>query len=71
MRWIKLLKDYDCTIWYHLGKANGVVDALNRKSDGSLAVIRCYKRQLLDDLRSLQVHIRVLDSIALMANFKV
>ncbi|KAL0288847.1 UNVERIFIED_CONTAM: Transposon Tf2-11 polyprotein [Sesamum angustifolium] len=27
-RWIELLKDYDCTIDYHPGKANIVVDAL-------------------------------------------
>ena len=38
--WIKLLKDYDCIIQYHLGKMNVVADALNRKSVGSLAAIR-------------------------------
>jgi len=31
-RWIKLIKDYDCTIKYHPRKANVVVDALNRKN---------------------------------------
>nr|GEU56040.1 putative reverse transcriptase domain-containing protein [Tanacetum cinerariifolium] len=30
-RWLKLLSDYDCEIHYHLGKANVVADALNRK----------------------------------------
>ncbi|KAA3477014.1 DNA/RNA polymerases superfamily protein [Gossypium australe] len=30
-RWIELLKDYDCSIEYHLGKANVVADALSRK----------------------------------------
>ncbi|KAL6328610.1 hypothetical protein AAG906_003295 [Vitis piasezkii] len=39
-RWIELLKDYDCIIQYHPGKANVVVDALSRKSVGSLAAIR-------------------------------
>ena len=29
---MELLKDYDCTINYHLGKANVVVDALSRKT---------------------------------------
>ncbi|RVW58539.1 Transposon Ty3-I Gag-Pol polyprotein [Vitis vinifera] len=69
-RWIELLKDYDCIIQYHPGKANVVADALSRKSVGSLAAIRGCQRQLLEDLRSLQVHMRVLDS-ALVANFRV
>ncbi|XP_016667392.1 uncharacterized protein [Gossypium hirsutum] len=34
--WIKILKDYDCTIEYHLGKANVDVDALSRKSMSEL-----------------------------------
>ena len=34
---MELLKDYDCSIIYHSGKANMVADALNRKSADSLA----------------------------------
>ena len=70
-RWIELLKDYDCIIQYHPGKANVVANALSKKSVGSLAAIRCCQRQLLEYLRSLQLHIRVLDSRALVENFRV
>ncbi|RVW15571.1 hypothetical protein CK203_077701 [Vitis vinifera] len=70
-RWIELLKDHDCIIQYHPGKANVVADALSRKSVGSLSTIRGYQRQLLGDLRSLRVHIRVLDLGALVANFRL
>ena len=59
MRWIELLKDYDCIIQYHPRKANVVADALSRKFVVSLAAIRGCQRQLLEDLRSLQVHMRV------------
>ena len=48
-----------------------MADALSRKSVGSLAVVKGCQRQLLGDLRSLQVHMKVLDLGALVANFRV
>ncbi|KAA0032794.1 ty3-gypsy retrotransposon protein [Cucumis melo var. makuwa] len=38
-RWLDLVKDYDCEILYHLGKANVVADALSRKVSHSTALI--------------------------------
>ncbi|RVW97780.1 Transposon Ty3-I Gag-Pol polyprotein [Vitis vinifera] len=70
-RWIELLKNYDCIIQYHPGKTNVVADALSRKSVGYLAAIRGCQRQLLEELRSLQVHFRVMGLGALVANFRV
>jgi hypothetical protein len=31
-RWLELIKDYDVSLQYHLGKANVVADALSRKT---------------------------------------
>jgi hypothetical protein len=39
-RWLKLIKDYDLGINYHLGKANVVVDALSRRSHPSMFATR-------------------------------
>ena len=38
-RWMEYLEDYDFTLHYPHGKANGVADALNRKSRGVLASV--------------------------------
>ena len=38
-RWMELIKDYDCVIDYHLGKANVVADALSRKTVQTLQAL--------------------------------
>ena len=50
--WLKLLKDYDCTILYHPDKANVITDALSRKSMGSLAHITIQKRYMVREVRN-------------------
>ncbi|XP_070032967.1 uncharacterized protein [Nicotiana tomentosiformis] len=54
-RWLELLKDYDITILYHLGKANVVVDALSRKVEslGTLAYLLVAERPLALDVQAL------------------
>ncbi|KAM2004875.1 hypothetical protein ACFX15_000124 [Malus domestica] len=71
-RWIELLSDYDCTIEYHLGRANAVADALSRKTPARLNVIYDYHVPLLTDLGSTGVELGVEDrEEALLANFQV
>nr|KAJ0192029.1 hypothetical protein LSAT_V11C800409330 [Lactuca sativa] len=57
-RWMELLKDYDCEIFYHPGKANVVADALSRKERREPPKIRMMKMNvttiLLEDLRKSQ-----------------
>ena len=47
------LKDYACSILYHPGKANVVVDALSRKSACSLAYISTERRPIIKELHEL------------------
>ena len=47
-RWTELIKDYDCLIDYHSGKANVVVDALSRKTVQTLRALNA-NLSLLDD----------------------
>ena len=71
MRWMELLKDYDCTIDYHPGKANVVADALSRKSTGSLAYMQTIQFPLIIELRELGVELRTHASGALFASFQL
>ena len=41
-RWMELIKDYDCVIDYHLGKANVVANSLRRKSMQTLRALNAH-----------------------------
>ena len=68
---MELLKDCDCTIDYHPGKANVVADALSRKSTGSLAYMQTIQLPLMVELRELGVELRMHASGALFASFQL
>ncbi|KAJ9538901.1 hypothetical protein OSB04_031634 [Centaurea solstitialis] len=42
-RWLEVIKDYDCEILYHPGKANVVADALSRKGNSLLLRVPCMR----------------------------
>ncbi|KAL5850235.1 hypothetical protein ACOSQ4_008248 [Xanthoceras sorbifolium] len=48
-RWMELIKDYDCVIDYHPGKANVVADALSRKSLYALRAMNAQLKLTSDD----------------------
>ncbi|CAL9022496.1 unnamed protein product, partial [Prunus brigantina] len=70
-RWLELIKDYDCTIEHHPGKANVVADALSRKSSGSIAYFRGRYVPLMVEMRKLRVGLDVNDQGALLATLHV
>jgi len=57
IRWLKLLKDYDMEVKYHLGKANVATDALSRKSASFIAYLLTQERRLLRELNTLHMDV--------------
>ncbi|KAL2243492.1 UNVERIFIED_CONTAM: Transposon Tf2-12 polyprotein [Sesamum indicum] len=70
-RWIELLKDYDCTIDFHPGKANVVADALSRKSSSTLANLGSHNQTLLLEMRSMNTKLEVDQVAGLLAALQI
>ena len=70
-RWLELVKDYDCTINYHPGKANVMADALNRKSTSTIAHLITTQAHILQDLESMDIEVRMGTSDALLAQLNL
>ena len=68
---MELLKDYDCTIEYHPGKANVVADALSRKAGGRLAHLRVNYMGNLIALRGLNMDMEIDQRGALLATLQI
>ncbi|KAA0059723.1 pol protein [Cucumis melo var. makuwa] len=69
-RWLELVKDYDCEILYHPGKANVVADALSRKVSHSAALIT-KQTPLLRDFERAEIAVSVGEVTAQLAQLSV
>ena len=69
--WLELIKDYDCTIEYHSGKANVVANALSQNPEVSYAYMQRVYLPLLIELRSLGVQLQVANTGTLLASFYI
>ncbi|KAL5560330.1 hypothetical protein UlMin_036541 [Ulmus minor] len=56
-RWLELVKDYDCEILYHPGKANRVADALSRKSTVAVMSIQTMPEALRWEIQKMDLEI--------------
>ena len=56
-RWLELVKDYDCEIRYHPGKANKVVDALSRKSPANLVALHALPTSLQKEVYNAKIEL--------------
>jgi hypothetical protein len=56
-RWLELIKDYDLSIHYHLGKANVVADTLSRKHYRNNLMVQKEQPTLYEEMEKLSLEI--------------
>ena len=59
-RWLELIKGYECTINYHLGKANVVADALSRKERLKQMIV---SEELIQEFEKLELDMYTPESV--------
>src|SRR5262249_29330256 len=69
--WLELVKDYDCEILYHPGKANVVADALSRKSTVNHVSLTRLPQELYDEIQELGLEIVTRDVMGYLAAVSV
>ncbi|KAA0040646.1 DNA/RNA polymerases superfamily protein [Cucumis melo var. makuwa] len=70
-RWLELIKDYDCTIEYHPGKANVVADALSTNKRLPKSALCGIRVSLLNELRGSKAVVTTENSGSLLAQFQI
>ena len=68
---MELIKDYDCTIEYHRGKANVVADALSRKSRSGVSSLNTVRVTLLKEFKNSAASLKVTGTGTLLAHFQL
>ena len=67
-RWVELIKDYDCVIDYHPGKANIVVDALSRKNKVIMNNIEIKRQGSIVEMRKMSLWLSLSPAGSLLAS---
>ena len=66
-----MIKDYNCSINYHPGKANVVVDALSQKSFDFSTVLLTTQNEIIEDLERMGIEIVMGNSQVFMASLTI
>jgi hypothetical protein len=70
-RWVELIKDYDCVIDYHPGKANVVTDALSRKGKIVKNDMEIKEHGSIVELKNMGLQLSVGPEGSLLAQLKI
>jgi hypothetical protein len=70
-RCVKLIKDYDCVIDYHPGKANVVADALSRKGKTIMNDMEVKEQGSIMELKRMDLQLSVGPEGLLLAQLKI
>ena len=70
-RWMELIKDYDCVIDYHPGKANIVADALSRKGKAIMNNIEIKRQGSIVEMRKMGLWLSLGPEGSLLAQLKI
>lgn len=63
-RWLELVKDYNCTIMYHPGKANVVADALSRKGGSQNVMPLTQQEEMIRDFANMNLEVLPTQEVA-------
>ena len=66
-----MVKNYDCSINYHPSKANVVANALSRKPSSFSATLLTTRKEIIQDLKRMEIEVVMGHSKAYLASLSV